>query len=215
MQLRVDGGQLLVNGLQLFLGGLQLLVGGLQLFIDRLHFFVGRLQFLVSGFQFFAGCVKVLFSGLQLFSKLGNLCFGIFVDITRARLGRPLNLGFQRRRFFQNNHKQGGLRCVGGSGDYRANREVNGCEVAIGFNAYSKRSYACPGTCRFVQGRGQVAPQPFTRHFQNIVDARIPWCRLEEHARSPVQVENIALAVYQRASWCYLLQEGLFGHLTQ
>ena len=66
-----------------------------------------------------------------------------------------------------------------------------------------------------MQCRGQIAPQPFARHFQNIVDARIARRRFQEHAGPAVQVKDVPLAIHECAGRGDLLQQRLFGQFTQ
>ena len=67
----------------------------------------------------------------------------------------------------------------------------------------------------FVQGRGQVAPQSFAGHLQDVVDAGLARGRFQVQAGAAVEVEDVALAVDERAGRGDLLQERLFGQLAQ
>ena len=49
-------------------------------------------------------------------------------------------------------------------GRRRMNAQVDEGEVTVGFDAQARASHALFHAHRFVQGRGQVAPQPFAGH---------------------------------------------------
>ena len=66
---------------------------------------------------------------------------------------------------------------------------------------------------RFVQGDGQVRPQPFTGHLQD-VHAGLTRGRFQVLAGAAVEVEDVAAFVDQRAGRGVLLQQRPFGQLA-
>ena len=65
LELVVDRGEFLVQGLQFFLGCLQFLVGGLQLLVGGHRLFVGCLELLVGALQLFDAALQLLARGLE------------------------------------------------------------------------------------------------------------------------------------------------------
>ena len=119
-------------------------------------------------------------------------------------------------RLLQDDQVQGRLRCRGRTAcRHRADGQVDRGEVAVGFDAQARAAHdlLCPRG--FVQGRGQVAPQSFAGHLQDVVDAGLARGRFQVQAGAAVEVEDVALAVDERAGRGDLLQQRLFGQLAQ
>ena len=66
----------------------------------------------------------------------------------------------------------------------------------------------------FVQGGGQIAPQPFAGHLQD-VHAGLARGRFQVLAGAAVKVEDVAAFVDERAGRGVLLQQRPFGQLAQ
>jgi hypothetical protein len=95
----------------------------------------------------------------------------------------------------------------GRGGGHRTDGQVDGGEVAVGFDPQSRAAHGFPGPRGFVQGRGQVAPQPFPGHLQDVVDAALAGGGLQVHAGAAVEVEDVALGVDQGPGLDDLLQQ--------
>ena len=219
LQFGVDRGQLLVDRLQFLLGGLQLLVGGLQFFVDRLHLLVGGFELFVGGLQFLVGGLEVFFLGPQFLLERRDARVGVESPAdfaASAGLLRLLRMVRRSRRFLQDDQVQGRLRQSRlAPGRHRADGQVDRGEVAVGFDAQARAAhdlFVCRG---LVQGRGQVAPQSFAGHLQDVVDAGLARGRFQVHPGAAVEVEDVALAVDERAGRGDLLQQRLFGQFAQ
>ncbi len=66
-----------------------------------------------------------------------------------------------------------------------------------------------------MQGHGQFAPQSFAGHLQDVVDSGFAGGRLQVQPGAAMKVEDVALAVDERAGRGDLLQQRLFGQLAQ
>ncbi len=220
LQLGVDRGQFLVDRLQLLLGGLQLLVGGLQFFVDRLHLLVGGFELFVGGLQLLNGGLEIFLLGPQFLLERRDVRINVRIGAVRSRgdvRGSLLHLfGIDSMRLLQDDQIQGRLLCRGRTARrHRADGQVDRGEVAVGFDPQARAAHGLLVRRGFVQGRGQVAPQPFAGHLQDVVDAGLARGRFQVQAGAAVQIEDVALAVDQRAGRGDLLQQRLFGQLAQ
>ena len=94
-ELRVDGGELLVERLQLLLGGLELLVARLELFVDGHQLFVGDPQLLIGALQLLDAALQILAGRLQLVLELAHE--RLVVLAWRARGSRHRDRGLVAR----------------------------------------------------------------------------------------------------------------------
>src|ERR1039458_9780681 len=191
----------------------------LQFDVDRGQFLVDPLQLSLGGLQFLIGGLEILLLGPQFLLERRDARVGVRLAAVRLRAGMQggwLRLfGVEGRRILQDDQVQGRLGRGGGACRHRADGQVDHREVAVGFHAQARAAH-CPGCPRgFVQGRGQVAPQPFAGHLQDVVDSSLARGRFQVQAGAAVEVEDVALASDKRGGRGHLLQERLFGQLAQ
>ena len=72
------------------------------------------------------------------------------------------------RRFLEDDQEQvwprGRVRACG----HRPDRQIDGGEIAVGFDPQARVAHRLSAGHRFVQGGGQVRPQPFAGHLQDV-----------------------------------------------
>jgi hypothetical protein len=108
-------------------------------------------------------------------------------------------------RFLQHHQVQvccGGIRRLHRMGRRRADRmdgEVDARIRAVGLDLQPRHPHRLARGCRLVQGRGQAGTQALARHLHDVVDAGLAGRRLQEQTGAPVQVEDVAAGVDQRA----------------
>lgn len=103
----------------------------------------------------------------------------------------------------------------GGCHRHRPDREGDRGEVAVGFHPQVGVAHRRLRQADLVQGPGQLPPQAFPRHFQDIDDADRAGSGLQILASAAVQIQDVALAIHQRGGRDDLLQQGLFGQFAQ
>ena len=119
-----------------------------------------------------------------------------------------------RRRFLKDDQKQGRLGGCVGARRHRPDRQIDRREIAVGFDPQARVAHRLSGGHRFVQGGGQVPPQPFAGHLQDI-HAGLARGRFQVQPGAAVEVEDVAAFVDQRADRGVLLQQRPFGQLAQ
>ena len=125
---------------------------------------------------------------------------------------RPLLV--RRRRFLEDDQKQVRLGGRVGACRHRPDRQIDGGEVAVGFDPQPRVAHRLSAGHGFVQGGGQLPPQPFAGHLQD-VHAGLARGRFQVQAGAAVEVEDVAALVDERADRGVLLQQRPFGQLAQ
>ena len=222
LQLGIDGAQFLVDRLQFFLGGLQFLVGGLQFLVDRLHFLIRRFEFFVGALQFLLGALEIFVLGAQLVHQRDHARVRLGAGVRQGGRGAARRRDALRHRFgcrawrvLEDHQVQVRFRQCARAGRHRAHGEIDTREVAVGLDLQTRATHDLVGAGRLVQGRGQIATQAFAGHLQDVADAGLAVGGFQVHAGASVQVQDVALAVDQRAVRGQLAQQGLFGQVAQ
>ena len=217
LQLGIDRRQFFVDRLQLLLGGFQLLVGRLQFLIHRLHFLVGRFEFFVRALQFLVGTLQVFVFGTQFFLQRRDAKIDVRQrDQAHRRIARGQGrIRRARRRRVQDHQIHRRFGPDRSAERHRAHGDVDPRVVAVRLHVQPCTTHDLFAADGFVQSHTQITTQPLASHVENIADSGLARNRLQVEAGTTVQIEDVALAVNQRAGHRKVLQQRLFGHLTQ
>ena len=179
LQFGVDRGQFLIDRLQFLLGGLQFLIGGLQFLVDGLHLLVGGFELFVGGLQFLVGGLEILLLGPQFLlsaamSRIG-LAYRDWPHVLGCA-GRPLLAARAAGSVLPPGRPDTGASRSPRQGPTPHGRTVRLTVVKSPLVLTRRPGRRTISFChgRLVQGRGQVAPQPFAGHLQDVVRPASP-----------------------------------------
>ena len=186
------------DGLQLLVRGPELLVGGLQLLGGRLEVFLLGPQLLLEGRD-----ARV------------DVRAGIPRPLARSPGGRPLEASSLRPGLLlEHDQVQPVLRVVVRTDRQRPDRQADDRDVAVGLDPQSRVVHRLAAHRRLAQGRGQITPQPFAGHLQD-VQAGFTRGRFQVLAGAAVKVEDVAVLVDEHAARGVLLEKGPLGQLAR